>query len=199
MQLRIPHLPLRVSRGKFALVFACGFLPPCETARRLRWRHPSTSGALVIKRVSILAVVLAVVFAAHSLLLAWVPQVQSGQWAPIQPDPEQAAATMLQARDGAAAVLLPNDRVLIIGGAAADGTALSSAEAFTPQGQFLSAGSMNIARKGHTATLLENGRVMVAGGITATGDATDTVEIYDMSAGTWTLAGSLQSARSGHT
>ena len=32
----------------------------------------------MIKRVSTLAVVLAVVFAAHSLLLAWVPQVQSG-------------------------------------------------------------------------------------------------------------------------
>src|SRR5687767_6641856 len=129
------------------------------------------------------------------MLLAWVPQVQSGQWAPIQPDTQQAATTMLQARDGAAAVLLPNDRVLIIGGAAADGTALSSAEVFTPQGAFLSAGSMNVARKGHTATLLANGRVLIAGGTTATDEATDTVEIYDTSSNTWTLAGALQTAR----
>ena len=57
----------------------------------------------MIKRVSALAIVLTGVFFAHNLLLAWVPAAQSGQWAPIQPDPEQAAATMLQARDGAEA------------------------------------------------------------------------------------------------
>ena len=153
-----------------------------------------------MKRTAKLVAVFGVLFAAHSLLHAWVPQVQSGQWAALQPDLNLPPVGLLQARDGAAAVLLQDDRVLIVGGSAPNGTPLNSVELFyTPNATFVSAMPMSVGRTGHTATLLEDGRVLVVGGTTVTGDATKSVEIYDPAGDTWTSAGDLVTARSGHT
>jgi len=59
---------------------------------------------------------------------------------------------------------------------------------------------MRVARTGHTATLLSDGRVLVAGGTTQGGSAVGSAEIYDPSAGTWTLlSATLAQARTGHT
>ncbi|MFZ0431154.1 MAG: kelch repeat-containing protein, partial [Candidatus Acidiferrales bacterium] len=90
------------------------------------------------------------------------------------------------ARDGHAAVLLPNGTVLIVGGYLFDegdfnGTA--SAEIYDPStGQFTPTGSLSVARGGCTATLLNSGKVLVAGG--ADGFSVwSTSEIYDPSTG----------------
>ncbi len=133
------------------------------------------------------------------LLRAWVPQVPTGQWTAIQPDPEETPIDMLQARDGAVAVPLQNGRVLIAGGVAPDGTPLASVEFLNLSGDFSAGAPMKVARLGHTATLLSDGRVLVAGGTTTGGEATASVEVYNPQKNTWTVTQPLQGARSGHT
>jgi N-acetylneuraminic acid mutarotase len=69
---------------------------------------------------------------------------------------------------------------------------------------FTNTGSLNTAREYHTATLLPNGKVLVTGGsvgfspefIDAT---TNTAELFDPATGTWTLTGSMHTAREFHT
>ena len=75
-----------------------------------------------------------------------------------------ATGSMATARSSHAATLLPNGRVLIVGGSDGD-HALASAELYDPAtGTFSSAGSMSKARDGATATLLPDGRVLICGG-----------------------------------
>ena len=75
------------------------------------------------------------------------------------PTPSMAVARTLHT-----ATLLPNGRVLIVGGSDGD-RALASAESYDPAaGTFASAGSMSRARYGATATLLADGRVLICGG-----------------------------------
>jgi len=63
-------------------------------------------------------------------------------------------------------------------------------------------GSLNTPRSGHTATLLPNGQVLVAGGSNVTGNTFNILngaELYDPASGTWSVTGSLNTPRSGHT
>src|SRR5678815_5176020 len=101
-----------------------------------------------MKRLLRLTAVFAVLFAAHSLLHAWTPQVVIGQWTKIQPDAEQPPVGLSQARDGATAVLLKDKHVLIVGGTSPEGTPLASAELFI-DGAFYAAMPMSVARTGH--------------------------------------------------
>lgn len=102
------------------------------------------------------------------------------------------------------ATLLPNGKVLIAGGNGAAGT---SAELYDPTTDTWTAtGSLNTARANHTATLLRTGpragQVLVAGGsrsVSGTTTTTVSVERYDPATGTWTEAGSLNTARASHT
>lgn len=69
-------------------------------------------------------------------------------------------------------------------------------------GIFKATGRMKSARSYHTATLLPNGKVLIAGGLTRT--ATDvqelaTAELYDPVRETFTVTGSMSTARSGHS
>jgi hypothetical protein len=81
--------------------------------------------------------------------------------------PTGALATV---RTGHTATLLPNGRVLTVGGADAvdDSLAaniLASVELYDPAtGTFSPAGSMATGRQSQTATLLADGRVLIAGG-----------------------------------
>jgi len=80
------------------------------------------------------------------------------------------AGTMTVPRTSASATLLPDGRVLIVGGGTTDswdgcsGTCLSSAETYDYRtGTFASAGTMAAPRAGHGATLLASGGVLIAG------------------------------------
>jgi hypothetical protein len=96
------------------------------------------------------------------------------------------------------ATLLPDGKVLIAGGG---GNA--SAEVYDPAtGIFTATGSMSTARDFATATLLPNGKVLIAGGYVVVGANTmvlPSAELYDPATGTFTLTGSLATARAGHS
>jgi N-acetylneuraminic acid mutarotase len=95
------------------------------------------------------------------------------------------------------ATLLPNGKVLLVGGE--NNTPpyiLSSAQLYNPStGTWTNTSPMNSARSGHTATLLRNGHVLVAGGAFSFTSA----ELYDPSGGTWTPTGDLKVQHQGHT
>src|SRR5260370_702288 len=101
------------------------------------------------------------------------------------------------ARDGHVATLLQNGKVLIVGGAA-------SAELYDPEiGTWSTTGSLNVgfALFSDTATLLQNGKVLFAGGTDDDdgGPGFVSTEVYDPSIGSWSVTGSLNTARFRHT
>ena len=94
------------------------------------------------------------------------------------------AGNMTMHRAYHTATLLPNGKVLIVGGAyLTSGYQPPSAELYDPStGTFTSTGDTTIARLGgHSATLLNDGTVLIAGGFQDPG----TAEIYDPSTGTF--------------
>src|SRR6201998_3112629 len=124
-------------------------------------------------------------------MTAAIPNVPTRTWQTWNP--------MADARSGAAAVLLQDGRVLIVGGNNANGS-VASADLFGTDGVFSAAAVMHTTRSGHTATVLSDGRVLVTGGTTSGGGITNSAEIYDSSRNSWTLLSStMGDARSGHT
>ena len=84
-----------------------------------------------------------------------------------------------------AATLLPDGRVLVIGGE--DAAPIASAEIYSPStGLWTTNGSLLVARAAHSATLLPNGKVLVMGGFDDTGWPCSSAEIYDPGTGTAT-------------
>ena len=80
--------------------------------------------------------------------------------------------------------LLPDGRVIAIGGSIASGP-VNSAEYRDPMTWAWSEiAPMSVERSGHTATLLNDGRILVAGGATE-----KTVEAYDADTDEWTSSG----------
>jgi N-acetylneuraminic acid mutarotase len=116
-------------------------------------------------------------------------------------------------RRGHTATLLSSGKVLVTGGDsvgsavehAIGNDAISSnvAELYDPaMGIWSVTGNMNVARSGLTATLLSDGKVLVVGG--EVGEYYDTnclssAELYDPTAGTWSVTGSMSFARAHHT
>ena len=107
------------------------------------------------------------------------------------------------------ATLLPDGRVLVVGGIAvatpgAPAQSVATAEIYDPATNSWSpAGSLTLGRSGHTATLLPDGRVLVVGGESrnASGatDLTASTEIFDPATNSWSATGPLTAARQGHT
>jgi hypothetical protein len=136
--------------------------------------------------------VLVALLSAALVLKASLPQVSIGTW--------QAAGNLQTGRAGAAAVALPDGRILITGGSDANGVPLASADFFNSDGTFSSAPSMNAARSGHAALVLPDGRVLVSGGRTSGGGITNSAETYDPQANSWQmLSATMIEARAGHT
>ena len=104
------------------------------------------------------------------------------------------------ARTGHTATLLPNGKVLVVGGLGIDPyprNVLDTAELYDPAtGRWSATGRLNAAKSGHTATLLPNGRVLVVG---QAHSATEGVEIYDPSTGKWSLVSSGTNIWRDHT
>ena len=99
---------------------------------------------------------------------------------------------MLSWRSGHTATLLPDGRVLIIGGQMLP----QSADLYDPTlDRFTKAAYTNVDRFNHTATLLNDGRVLIVGGYTEPGSA----ELYDYKTGEFTPTGSLLGSRTNHT
>lgn len=104
------------------------------------------------------------------------------------------------------APLLPNGKVLVVGGNDGTGHPSATAELYDPEsGKWTTTGSLNTGRFNHKAILLPNGKVLVAGGYVAVVDPylrlipTASAELYDPATGTWTATGDLNVARAVHT
>lgn len=114
-----------------------------------------------------------------------------------------ATAPMSVARAGHTATALADGRVLVAGGTTAGGVVVKSAELYDPlTGTWATAADLLSPRSSHTANVtgsLHNARVLVIGGHTAAGTPIGSTERYDPVANTWTAAGSLATARGGHT
>ncbi len=110
--------------------------------------------------------------------------------------------SMLAARQGHTATVLPHGEVLITGGQKNIGfrTALASAEIYDPNsGTFRPTGSMSTAREGHTATLLRDGRVLIAGGSSNGITTTSSAEVYNPRTGSFTTISPMNVPREAHT
>jgi hypothetical protein len=99
-------------------------------------------------------------------------------------------------RKGLTPILLPDGRVLIIGGSD-DNIALDDAEVYDPAtGTFEFAGFMTVGRYYHQAVVLPDGRVALLGGYNSSGPE-PSVEIYDPATETFERHGRLRTGRAG--
>jgi hypothetical protein len=100
-----------------------------------------------------------------------------------------ATGSMSAARRMHTATLLPDGRVLIVGGYE-DSYPIRTAELFDPAtGTFSAVGGMRNGRGGHDAILLNNGTVLIVGGFDGRYPLIPTAEIYDPGTGTFTAVG----------
>jgi N-acetylneuraminic acid mutarotase len=107
--------------------------------------------------------------------------------------------SLTQPRSGHTATLLPNGKVLVVGGQLGTESA-ATAELYDPStGNWTRTGDLNTPRTAFTATLLASGKVLVAGGVDNSDEALASAELYDSSTGTWSLTGDLITARFWHT
>jgi len=117
----------------------------------------------------------------------------SGSWT--------ASGNMNEARSYHTATLLPDGRVLVVGGLNSGGISLPSAELYDPSnGTWTATGRLIDARVNHTATLLADGKVLVVGGNPTPESPAflASAELYDPASGSWTATGGMIEARQGH-
>ncbi|WNG19406.1 hypothetical protein F0U63_35555 [Cystobacter fuscus] len=108
-----------------------------------------------------------------------------------------ATGSLTAARTHHAATLLPDGRVLVVGG---DDKKIrkNTAELYDPStGTWSSTTSMWAARTYHSATLLSTGQVLVAGGEPDGRNAS--AELYDPATQTWSSTANMNEARRYHT
>lgn len=99
-------------------------------------------------------------------------------------------------------VLLPNGKVLLAGGYTQQDKLIDKAEIYNTSTGVWTVSQMPYAWGGASMTVLSNGKVLVAGGsigqYTYNATVTDKALLYDPVANTWTLTGSMHTARAGH-
>lgn len=90
------------------------------------------------------------------------------------------------------ATLLPDGRVVVVGGMDQDHKPMSSVEIWDPKSQAWSDGPvLKVARYNHAATLLNDGSLMILGGIDQDGKTTSAVEILRAPGNEWAAAAPL--------
>ena len=134
-------------------------------------------------------------FFANILGSAELYDPRTGQWS--------ATGAMLGPRLSHTATLLPDGKVLVVGGSSnsdGDGGPLSSAELYDPNtGTWtVTASMLEVRSGGHTATLLSNGKVLVAGG-NSIFDPIAAAELFDPVTESWSSAGAMVQGRADHT
>jgi Kelch motif/Galactose oxidase, central domain len=137
-------------------------------------------------------------FPAPSLASTELYDPATNTWSP--------AAPMIESRTRHTATLLPDGRVLVVGGLTVtlqDGGLFPSlareAEIYDPKADRWSATApMGVSRLGQTATLLADGRVLVVGGQDEGVAIFKSTEIYDPPQDRWISAAPMAVARSGH-
>src|SRR5215471_1567016 len=82
---------------------------------------------------------------------ALIPQAEAQNWT------WRATALLKQARSGACAVRMADERVLVTGGTADEALASTEIYQFVPEENFNDAASMNLARSGHGCAVLKDG------------------------------------------
>src|SRR6266403_445426 len=129
---------------------------------------------------------LSILFGISFLLRASLPTVATGTWV--------AAGNLSAARSGACTVVLSDGRLLVSGGADANGPT-GTADLFSTTGSWSAAASMSSPRSHQSCAVLPDGRVLVAGGTTsASGGITNSAELYNPSADSWSQAGIMNDA-----
>ncbi len=110
-----------------------------------------------------------------------------------------ASVGLAEARTGHSAILLRDDRVLLVGGSTGTASPVysSGAEAFTPStAKSDPVAAMTTSRASFNLEMLANGSVIAVGGFTGA-LVSDTSEIYDPVADAWSAGPSLKTARWG--
>jgi hypothetical protein len=108
-------------------------------------------------------------------------------WDPSTGSLDRTNYPMMQARYGHAGTLIlsgagntQNGKVLIAGGFAANGTALTSTELFDPTTGIFTAGpSMTHAHANQATVRMNSGNILIIGGVDETNNATNIVDVYN--------------------
>lgn len=133
--------------------------------------------------------------------LPWMKELLQREVSTVEASGWRDIAAMDSIRTSHTATMLPNGKVLILGGSNATAKALVSAEFYDlSTGEWEEAGTLTTSRAGHTATLLLNGKVLVVGGRNDNDQALDTFEVYDPATKTSTQSAPFMgSARYDHS
>ena len=107
---------------------------------------------------------------------------------------------MSQGRSGHSSTLLPDGRVLIVGGWTDAAGTFGSAEIVDPGGQRDAEVLSSLARRaGHTATKLRDGRVLIVGGVDRGNLELSSTELFDPKTRQFSKGPELAVARAAHT
>lgn len=183
---RIQHAAVRLPNGKVLVMGGVSNSLPIATAILFDPATNSWSSASSMKEARQFPA--AVVLANGKVLVCggatWVPQQN---WPPLatseiyDPVTDEWSSTgpMFVARMRHSLALLPNGKVLAVGGAGNATAEAASAELYNPAtGRWSSAGTMNSWRDYATTTVLVNGKVLITGGDDGHG-AMASAELYD--------------------
>src|SRR6476660_7361908 len=159
-------IPSPLQRSLLLIIFAA-----------LRRHSLSTSGQRAIRPIVLL-------FSTAAALLGGATVVQSAPVGFVN------TGSLGTPRSSHTATLLPNGKMLVVGGFSDISGYLASAELYDPaSGTWTATGSLTTARSGYTATLLPNGKVLVVGGANGNGSTflgeLASAELYDPASGTW--------------
>jgi WD40 repeat protein len=94
------------------------------------------------------------------------------------------------------AILLPDGKVLVVGGRSTAPVALSSCHLYDPaMNTWSQTGSLLRPRAKSTLTLLPDGKVLAAGGVARGNEPLASCELYDPATGSWTPTGPMETPR----